>query len=766
MKFRKPGLNFQCFKEFDGKVFDAHAHIYRVSDVGPKMQAKQANRKFEYSDWHSTVENHLPNGDILGGLFFPFPDRNGDLASSNDFLIQQLDQNPGSRGLILVDYESAEKSYETWLSHPSVVGFKPYHCYSTKDDSFESRVDEFVPEWAWKVADEKRWVIMLHIAKALSMSDPDNIRDLNRLCTDHPNARVVLAHAGRGFNGSTVQASIESYTGLQNLWFDTSACCDSLAFASVLKAFGPKKLMWGSDFPVSIFKGTCAPVGESFFWMHEDTISTGSSKIPLTLEDVGLESLKALGDAGHELGLSPRDWEDIFSNNALRLIGQSPTSQVSEMARIKERSRITPWGTQLFSKRAELFAPGQWPTHYSEARGCKIWDLDGRCYEDFSTNAVGSCLLGYRDNDVTEAVTRRLQLGSMSSLNCPEEIELGEKLIEVHPWASQVKFARTGGEIAAVAIRLARAKTGKSKIAVSGYHGCHDWYLAASLQKTDSLDQHVMPGLSAIGVPRELGGTTLTFKSGDVDGFMELMETAGTDMAAVIMEPCRYALPDAEFLGMVREETKKRNIILIFDEISIGWRLDFGGAHLRTKVDPDMAIFAKALGNGHPIAAVLGTADSMEKAEQCFLSSTYWTEGIGPAAALATLQKMEDLNLCRVIEQTGQQIVEQWNRAARKYSLRIKTSEEGSCFCLAQFQFESEHALALRTLMTQKMLDRNFLASTTVYVTYAHDAAALSRYETAIDEVFRELAELQDQPDAIHSELKGPVVQPSFQRLN
>ncbi len=155
---------------------------------------------------------------------------------------------------------------------------------------------------------------MLHIAKVLSMSDPDNIRDLNRLCTEHPDARVVLAHAGRGFNGSTVQASIESYTGLQNLWFDTSACCDSLAFASVLKAFGPKKLMWGSDFPVSIFKGTCASVGESFFWMHEDTISTGSSKIPLTLEDVGLESLKALGDAGQELGkhINARTWSPRF----------------------------------------------------------------------------------------------------------------------------------------------------------------------------------------------------------------------------------------------------------------------------------------------------------------------------------------------------------------------------------------------------------------------------------------------------------------------
>jgi len=764
VEFRKPGFDLQCFKDFDGKVFDSHAHIYRVSDLGTELGAKQKNKKYEYSEWRRSVEDHLPNAEILGGLFFPFPDKKGNLSRSNEFLIQQLNQNPRSRGLVLVDYESPAQSYETWLSHPSIVGFKPYHCYSDKEDTLEARVGEFVPEWVWQAADEKRLVIMLHIAKVLSMSDADNIRDLNRLCSDYPNARVVLAHGGRGFNGSHVQANIERYTGLKNLWFDSSVCCDPLAFAAILKAFGPKRLMWGSDFPVSIYKGKCTSIGDSFFWMHENTISTGSSKIGVSLEDVGLESLKALGIAGQELGLSSGDWEDIFCNNVQRLTHQLSGDQESEMSRIKSRSRITPWGTQLFSKRAELYAPDQWPTHYSEARGCKIWDLDGRCYEDFSTNAVGSCLLGYRDDDVTEAVTRRLQLGSMSSLNCPEEIELAEKLIEIHPWASKVKFARTGGEIAAVAIRLARAKTGKSKIAVCGYHGCHDWYLAAALQEKGCLDQLVLPGISAIGVPKELEGTTKAFRAGDVQGFLELIETDGTEMAAVIMEPCRFDLPDEEFLRIVREETEKRNIVLIFDEITIGWRLCFGGAHIRSKINPDMAIFAKALGNGHPIAAVLGTADSMGKAEQCFLSSTYWSEGIGPAAALATLKKMEALKLWEIIERTGERIVKKWNQVAHRVGLPIQTSR--SCFCLAHFHIETTDALALRTLMTQKMLERNFLASNSVYVTYAHDEDALCRYETAIDEVFGELSELQDRPAAIKKALKGPVAQSSFQRLN
>ena len=129
------------------------------------------------------------------------------------------------------------------------------------------------------------------------------------------------------------------------------------------------------------------------------------------------------------------------------------------------------------SKRPEMFAPDVWPAYFSKAKGCEIWDIDGNHYYDMSTNGIGSCILGYADPDVTEAVVRRIKDGSMSTLNPPEEVELAERLCQIHPWAQQVRLARTGGEVAVVAVRIARATTKRSKIAVCGYHGWHDWYL-------------------------------------------------------------------------------------------------------------------------------------------------------------------------------------------------------------------------------------------------------------------------------------------------
>ena len=259
-----------------------------------------------------------------------------------------------------------------------------------------------------------------------------------------------------------------------------------------------------------------------------------------------------------------------------------------------------PGGTQLLSKRPERYAPGQWPAYFSRAVGCEVWDLDGRHYYDMSICGIGSTILGFCDPDVTSAVVERVRAGSMCTLNPPDEVELADALCELHPWAQQARFARTGGEIAAVAVRIARATTGRSKVAVCGYHGWHDWYLAANLGDDDSLADLLLPGLEPCGVPRALKGTTLTFHENDAAGFEKLIAEHGHDLAAVIMEPCRSHKPADGFLGMIRRKTRDCGAMLIFDEITIGWRLCHGGSHLMFGVNPDMAIFAKALGNGHP----------------------------------------------------------------------------------------------------------------------------------------------------------------------
>lgn len=421
-----------------------------------------------------------------------------------------------------------------------------------------------------------------------------------------------------------------------------------------------------------------------------------------------------------------------------------------------------PGGTQLLSKRPEMFAPDVWPAYYREARGCEVWDLDGRHYFDMTHNGVGSCLLGYADPDVTRAVTDRIQRGSMCTLNSPEEVELADALCERHPWAEQARFARCGGEVCAVAVRIARATTDRSVVAICGYHGWQDWYLAANLGAEDALRGHLLPGLAPLGVPRELRGTALTFTYGDRAGFEAILAEQGDRLAAVIMEPCRYRDPEPGYLEYLREGAHQHGALLIFDEITIGWRLCHGGSHLRLGVAPDMAVFAKALGNGHPIAAVIGTKQAMDGAQNSFISSTYWTEGVGPTAALATIRKLKAENVTAHVARIGTLIQEAWRAAGKKHGLPVNVGEGYPC--LAHFAFDHEQANALKTAFTTRMLQRGFLAGTAIYPTFAHTESIVARYAEALDTVFAELAAALDR-GRVADLLEGPLAHTGFRRL-
>ena len=427
----------------------------------------------------------------------------------------------------------------------------------------------------------------------------------------------------------------------------------------------------------------------------------------------------------------------------------------------QEAKKIIPGGTQLLSKRPEMFAPNQWPGYFTRAKGCEVWDLDGNHYYDMTSNGIGACLLGFADPDVSEAVKKRIDDGSMCTLNAPEEVELAEMLLDIHPWAGMARFTRTGGETAAVAIRIARAATDKSIAAVCGYHGWQDWYLAANLGESDSLRGHLLSGLEPLGVPAELRGTNFTFRYNRIDEFMSLIQKYGDNMAAVIMEPCRYEDPDPEFMKCIREETEKRRIILIFDEITIGWRRNYGGAHLKLGYTPDIAIFAKTLGNGHPIGAIIGTGEVMKSADQSFISSTYWTESVGYVAAIATLKKMKSIKIWEHVEKIGKLILKAWREKADKHGLDIST---GGYPCLAHFAYNYKNASVLKTLYTQLMLERGFLGNTAIYPTAAHTEEIVERYSIAIDEVFKILADA-NREGLVDELLNGPVCHSGFQRL-
>lgn len=414
----------------------------------------------------------------------------------------------------------------------------------------------------------------------------------------------------------------------------------------------------------------------------------------------------------------------------------------------------------LLSKRAEMFLPEQWPAYFSKAKGCKVWDLDGNEYIDMSIMGIGTNTLGYGHPEVDEAVLKTVQLGNMSSLNCPEEVYLAERLIELHPWAGMARLARSGGEANAIAIRIARAASGRDKVAICGYHGWHDWYLSANLGDEKNLDGHLLPGLGTDGVPRSLKGTVFPFNYNRFDELEGLL--AEQDIGVIKMEVVRNMGPEDQFLQKVRGICTERGIVLIFDECTSGFRETFGGLHKKYGVEPDMAMFGKALGNGYAITATIGRREIMQAAQGTFISSTFWTERIGPTAALKTLEIMEREKSWETITRIGLDIRNRWQRLADQHGIRIS---HFGLPALTGFTISGEKSLAYKTLITQEMLAAGYLAGTSVYVCTEHRPEIVDGYFEALDRVFGLIQECEDGRD-LNALLKGPVCHGGFKRLN
>jgi glutamate-1-semialdehyde 2,1-aminomutase len=426
----------------------------------------------------------------------------------------------------------------------------------------------------------------------------------------------------------------------------------------------------------------------------------------------------------------------------------------------KRAKQVIPGGNMLLSKRAEMFLPDQWPAYFSKAKGCKVWDLDGNEFIDMSIMGIGTNTLGYGHPEVDAAVQNTITAGNMSTLNCPEEVYLAEKLVEIHPWADMVRLARSGGEANALAIRIARAASGKDKVAVCGYHGWHDWYLSANLGDDKGLDGHLLPGLEPNGVPRNLKGTVFPF---NYNNFAELEALVNSqDIGVIKMEVVRNMGPEDNFLHKIRKLATDRKIVLIFDECTSGFREAFGGLHKKYGIEPDMAMFGKALGNGYGITATIGRREIMEAAQTTFISSTFWTERIGPTAALKTLEVMERVKSWETITNTGLNIRQRWQQLADQYALGINHWGLPS---LTGFTLQSENALAYKTLITQEMLAKGYLASNSVYVCTEHTPDIIDGYFDALNSIFALIKECEEGRDVMGL-LKGPICHAGFKRLN
>ena len=418
---------------------------------------------------------------------------------------------------------------------------------------------------------------------------------------------------------------------------------------------------------------------------------------------------------------------------------------------------LIPGGTQLLSKRPEMFAPDVWPSYYSKAKGCRVWDLDGREFVDMSIMAVGACILGYADDEVDDAVLNAMRSGVNSTLNCPEEVELAEALIELHPWFGMARYARSGGEAMGLAVRIARAHTRRDVVMFSGYHGWNDWYLAANLADSTGLDGQLMPGLQPNGVPRGLIGTAIPFDANNIDSLREKVRGKETQIGAIIIEPARGEDAPAGYLKSLRELAAEIGAVLIFDEITSGFRMCAGGIHRNYGVHPDMAVFAKSMANGYAMSVVMGTEKVMQSAQTTFISSTNWTDRIGPTAALATLRKYQRLGVEKHLIDTGNRVKQIWRDAAETRGLNINVTGLPS---LATFAIKCPDPMALNTLFTIEMLKRGFLGFRQFKPSLAHQSADLLRYESAVGEVFGLIA-----ADPSASRLDTPKHHSGFQRL-
>lgn len=423
--------------------------------------------------------------------------------------------------------------------------------------------------------------------------------------------------------------------------------------------------------------------------------------------------------------------------------------------------KLIPGGTMLLSKRPEMFLPEHWPSYFSKAKGCKVWDLDNNEYTDMSIMGIGTNTLGYGNNKVDDAVVETVKKGNMSTFNCPEEVTLAEKLVEINPWADMVRFARSGGEANSIAIRIARAASGKDNVAICGYHGWHDWYLSANHNDGDELSGHLLPGLAPIGVPKSLKNTVYPFRYNNYEELLSIV--TNNDIGVIKMEVVRNFGPENNFLQKVRDLATRKNIVLIFDECTSGFRETYGGVYKKFDVEPDLAMYGKTIGNGYALTAVVGRRSVMEAAQKTFISSTFWTERIGPTAALKTLEVMYDLKSWEIITTQGKKMQSKWKSLASLHDISISVSGMPA---LSTYAFNSQHAMEYKTYITQEMLKKGFLASTNFYACTEHKDKHIESYFNALDDVYKEISNCEKGNKNIHDMLEGPVCHSGFKRLN
>tara|TARA_R110002049_G_scaffold28018_4_gene96651 strand:+ start:67470 stop:69806 length:2337 start_codon:yes stop_codon:yes gene_type:complete len=727
------------------EIFDIHAHPYNpahfASDAWPFLKDEDTLGCIEH---RNALLKYMPTKTIHG-LYFGLPHRTANRDEMNSWVREETKLNGTSLSRALKVVSPTDDPVQTVdeLRNGLFCGLKVYHIYAERPDTMNASIPEYAPEWMWQVLNETNGLMMLHMVLDEAIADEDNQKEIRRLCQTYPNVRLILAHIARSFNYRNARSGLHTLTDLDNVVVDTSAICETESFRAAWKALGPRRILWGSDFAISEMRGRCVTTGSHFYWHFPENLRsdfTSATETGMTL--VGIESLLCLQEMCEDEGLTSGDIQDIFLNNALRLLKphlhtEALPTETNGPELWKHARSVISGGTGLLSKRAEGFDTQSWPSYYSRCSGGEVWDSSESHYIDY-VGGIGAVLLGYADPDVNAAVRRRISLGSYCSLVNPQEVQLAELLLKLHPWAGKVRYARTGGEAMAIAVRTARAATGKSGIAICGYHGWSDWYLAANLGDSKALDGHLIPGLEPKGVPRELAGTSVPFQYNDLNSLDFALQALKGNFAAVVMEPMRSQWPNDNFIEKVAEKCHIAGGVLIIDEITSGLRYGFPGALSKIGVDPDIVVYAKAMSNGYPFATIIGREEVMGKADDSFISSSYWTDGVGTAAALAVLEKVQRLNVQQVVWRRGEELRDSLKAVAERHpTCKIAIGGMPSSPTL-NFQLVTD-SLAAKALYIRKMLDHGFLVSSTFYIMYAHKREHHEKLIDALDIVLEEI---------------------------
>tara|TARA_B100000963_G_scaffold109706_1_gene95495 strand:+ start:10289 stop:11608 length:1320 start_codon:yes stop_codon:yes gene_type:complete len=429
----------------------------------------------------------------------------------------------------------------------------------------------------------------------------------------------------------------------------------------------------------------------------------------------------------------------------------------------KKAKKIIPGGNQLLSKRPEMFLPDQWPSYYKKASGIEIWDLNNKIFKDFSIMSIGQCSLGYANKKVDQAVIKAIKNGSTSTLNSYEEVNLADQLLNIHKGLDMARFAKTGGEACSIAVRIARAATGRSKIIASGYFGWQDWYLAANLANNTNLDKLLLPGLQSSGVPKELSGTTLTVLNGDSKRLEELFNE-NNDIAGVIVEVQRNRKPNLEFLKLARKLCNKHKSVLIFDEVSSGFRLRVGGLYKNYNLKPDILTLGKALGNGYPISAILGKKEVMENAQNSFISSSYWTERLGFVAGLATIKEYQRFKADKYLIKIGRYFDKKFFKLIKELKLPFQNNGLISVPIISFNSGNQDMDLKIKTYLTQEMLKKGYIFSNVIYLSINHNKKNIDKFFYDLHSILKKNYN-NFSSKFFSKNIKGPICHSGFRRL-